>query len=57
MYLGLADFWVFMAYILCIGAALLCVGYGLINWNRNGTEPTEADLKWAEESDKLSEKL
>ena len=57
MYLGIADVWVFLAYLGCIAAATLCIGYGLVNWNRNGTTPTEEDIVWAEESDKLSDKL
>lgn len=57
MYLGIVDFWVFLAYVLCIGAAVLCVVYGLINWNRNGSEITPEDVAWAKEEDKLSEDL
>ncbi len=57
VYLGIADFWVFLAYALCIGCALLCVLYGVINWNRNGSEVTPEDMAWAKEEDKLSEEL
>ena len=57
MYLGIADFWVFLAYVLCIGSAVLCVLYGLINWNRNGGEITPEYVTWAKEEDKLSEEL
>jgi len=31
--LGIPDVWVWLAYILSIGSALLCIIYGLINWN------------------------
>jgi len=57
MYLGIVDFWVFLAYVLCIGASALCVVYGLVNWNRNGSEITPEDVAWAKEEDKLSEDL
>ncbi len=57
MYLGIVDFWVFLAYVLCIASALLCVIYGLINWNRNGGEITPEDVAWAKEEDKLSEEM
>lgn len=57
MYLGLADFWVFLAYVLCICSSVLCVVYGLINWNRNGSEITPEDVAWAQDEDKLSEEM
>ena len=43
--LGLADGWVFSAYVLCILSSILCVAYGIRNWDRDeeggGTEQTE----------------
>jgi len=33
--LGFAGVSVFLAYILCILAAVLCVVYGIIMWNKN----------------------
>ncbi len=32
--LGIDDFWVAFGYGLCVAAALLCIGYGIVNWNR-----------------------
>jgi len=32
--LGLTDPGVIAAFLLSIGSALLCVAYGLINWNK-----------------------
>jgi hypothetical protein len=47
--LGLKDFWVALAYLLCIGSALLCLVYGLVNWNK-GDEPVKVeDVTWAKE--------
>jgi len=49
MVLGIADPWVLLAYLLCILSALLCVVYGLINWNK-GEEPVkQEDVDWAKE--------
>ena len=56
--LGLDDFWVWSAYLGCILSTLLCVVYGVLNWNKDGDEaPTPADVKWAKEEDKIDEEL
>ena len=34
MLLGIPDPQIWGVYILCILSALLCVGYGLVNWNK-----------------------
>lgn len=36
--LGIDDPWIWGVYLLCILSTLLCVLYGLINWNRGGEE-------------------
>jgi hypothetical protein len=49
MRLGIEDPWVVLVYILCILSTLLCVVYGLINWNK-GEEPVKKeDVDWAKE--------
>ncbi len=49
MHLGMGDPWVLLAYLLSIASALLCVFYGLANWNK-GDEPVKPeDVKWASE--------
>lgn len=40
----MGDVSIFLAYILCIAAAVACVVYGIVNWNK-GAEPDEEDLK------------
>ena len=57
--LGMADGWITTVYVLCLLSALLCVVYGVINWNKGGAGelPTEEDKHWAEEEDKLDEEL
>ncbi len=34
--LGLGDFWVLLAYAANIIVVVVCVIYGIINWNRGG---------------------
>ncbi len=47
--LGFAEFWAFMGYLCTILAGLLCVVYGLANWNKPkidlGKEIDE-EIKW-----------
>ncbi len=38
MMLGLGDGWVVLAFLGNIGIALVCVIYGILNWNRDGDE-------------------
>lgn len=59
MVLGIQDPWVWMAYILCILSTVLCVLWGLFNWNREAgaPEPREEVRHWAEEEQKVEEKL
>lgn len=34
--LGLSDVSILLSYLLSIGGAVLCVVYGIINWNKDG---------------------
>ncbi|MCI7644437.1 MAG: hypothetical protein MST10_08870 [Lentisphaeria bacterium] len=38
MLLGMGDLWVALAYILNFAALLLCIGYGIYNYNRDDSE-------------------
>ena len=49
MMLGLADPWVAAAYWLSIARAVLCLGYGVVNWNRGDEPEQEEDVRWARE--------
>jgi hypothetical protein len=54
--LGIRDFWVVLAYVLCIGSTLLCVAYGVLSWNK-GVEPVkQEDVQWAKEEKEEIEK-
>jgi len=56
--LGLADPWITAVYVLCIAAAALCVGWGLLHWNRDEADEPEAEIRqWAEEEDREENKL
>jgi hypothetical protein len=49
MRLGIEDPWVLLAYLLSIASSLLCVFYGIANWNK-GDEPVKPeDVQWANE--------
>lgn len=30
---GFADVWINVAFLFCLGSTILCVGYGILNWN------------------------
>ena len=56
--LGIEDGWVSLAYVLCVFSALLCVIYGLINWNRGDEPVKQEDVAWAkEEKEEVEEAL
>lgn len=47
--LGFAEFWAFMGYLLTILSGLVCVVYGLVNWNNPKTDLSkeiEEEVKW-----------
>lgn len=54
---GIEDTWVALAYLACLGSTLLCVVYGVLNWNRGEEIVDVADSAWAAEEDKVEEKL
>ena len=54
---GIADPWIFLAYLLCILSSLLCVVYGIMKWSKDSEEVEEEQVKWAKEEDEISETL
>ena len=57
--LGFGDFSIFLVYVLCILSAVLCLVYGIVNWNK-GKEPEEdieKDIKWEAEDTEIKEEL
>ncbi|MDT8390919.1 MAG: hypothetical protein RRC34_10470 [Lentisphaeria bacterium] len=55
--LGMEDFWVGLAYLLCLLSSLVCVIYGIVNWNKGGDSLDKDDAVWAAEEDKLEQEL
>ncbi|MEA4894142.1 MAG: hypothetical protein VB064_02655 [Oscillospiraceae bacterium] len=43
--LGLTDVSICLAYLLSVGSAIFCVVYGVLNWNRDGSDEKEEDKK------------
>ena len=58
--LNIPDPWVFLAFVLSVGSALLCLVWGISHWNKEEHEdeepPTEI-AQWAQEENKVEEKL
>ena len=57
MYLGIDSFFVFSGYILCVVSAVLCVAYGLINWNKGNENISSEDLQWADAEQQVEGEL
>jgi hypothetical protein len=58
--LGIPDFWIWSAYLLCILSTILCVVYGLLNWNKGGTsevQQVQEEDKWQVVENEIEEKL
>ncbi len=60
LFMSNLDFGVFMAYLLCILSTILCLAYGIINWNKG--KDTEQDdiqeeLKWEQKENEINESL
>ncbi len=54
---GFGDFSIFAVFWLCILSAVLCVVYGVINWNKGADGIDENEAAWDEEEQKMVEKL
>jgi hypothetical protein len=54
--LGIDDPWIWGVYILCILSMLLCVIYGIANWNK-GSEREAAETSEGEEWEKEEEDM
>jgi hypothetical protein len=49
MVLGIQDSGVWLAYVLSLASAALCVGYGIVNWNKGEEPAKKEDVDWAKE--------
>lgn len=58
--LGIPDFWIWSAYILCIISAAVCVLYGALNWNKgreNEMQQVEEESKWEKVEEEIEANL
>jgi hypothetical protein len=58
--LGISGFGVALAYILCILSTILCIVYGIINWNKGGEdepEQIEEEAKWEKKEEEVDAAL
>jgi hypothetical protein len=57
--LGINDPWISGAYIGCILVTLLCVVYGILNWNKGGEDEelqVKEEVEWHEKEKEMEEK-
>jgi hypothetical protein len=57
MWLGLQSFGAFLAYVSCFLATLLCVIYGIINWNKPKEDEAleiQEEIEWEKHDPELS---
>lgn len=55
--LGIEDPLIWLAYLACLGAAVLSVVYGLARRNRASDEVNAEDRRWAREEKKVEDEL
>ena len=57
--LGINDPWIWGVYLLCILSTLLCIIYGLMNWNKGG-EAEEKEISeeatWEKKEEEMEDK-
>ena len=57
--LGIDDPWIWGVYLLCIISALLCVIYGIVNWNREGeleASEIKEEAAWEANEEEMQDK-
>ncbi len=54
---GIEDKCVAIVYLLCIASSVLCVVYGLVNWNRGEDKPRAEDVQWAHQEKRVEDGL
>ena len=58
--LGIPDFWIWSAYVLCILSAAACVIYGALNWNKGAEDEVqqfEERSKWEKTEEEIEANL
>ncbi|HPS90650.1 MAG TPA: hypothetical protein PKV33_00720 [Methanothrix sp.] len=57
--LGIDDPWIWGVYLLCILSALLCLIYGVVNWNKEGEQEAievKEEEAWEESEEEMQQK-
>lgn len=54
---GIKDPCVGLAYLLSVASAVLCVVYGVFNWNRGDDTMQAEDVHWMAEERKVEEEV
>lgn len=54
---GIHDTAVILAFLLCIASGILCLIYGVIQWNKGSEEPKTEDATWLEHEIEIDQKL
>ncbi|NPV00566.1 MAG: hypothetical protein HPY53_04205 [Brevinematales bacterium] len=60
MVLGIPDPSIWVAYLLLIFLTLLCIVYGIVNWNKEGDisdEEAKEEKQWSKEEIELEEEV
>ncbi|HSV96483.1 MAG TPA: hypothetical protein VLM75_06045 [Spirochaetota bacterium] len=58
--LGIPDVWIVTAYLGCLAAAGLCLGYGILNWNKgseNEMQQVAEKQMWQQAENEMDEKM
>ena len=55
--LGIEDKYVLAAYLLCIGATVLCIVYIIIIWNRGDDSVKPSDVEWAKHEKQVEKEI
>ncbi|HOW35647.1 MAG TPA: hypothetical protein PL155_04475 [Candidatus Omnitrophota bacterium] len=55
--LGIDDWGIWSAYLLCILGAIFSVVYGIINWNKGDEEVYPEDVRWVRDEKKAEEEV
>ncbi len=55
--LGIEDKLVALAYLLCLLSVLICVIYGIFNWNKGKAEVDKEDIDWAQHEKEVEEEF
>jgi len=54
---GIESTSIWLAYLLCILSAILCVIYGIANWNKGAEDVKPEDKVWLKEEQELEQEL